>query len=74
MGIAVSFRFGLTRETHAVLLREVGRFKRAETAPPSEEDRRILQDLTGWNYDQLWGKNPVRTASRRAVGIEIATR
>jgi oligogalacturonide transporter len=74
MGIAISFRFKLTQQTHAVLLREIARFKRGETAPPSEEDRQILQDLTGWSFDQLWGKNPIRTASRRAPGIEIANR
>lgn len=74
MGIAISFRFKLTQQTHAVLLREIERFKRGETAPPSEEDRQILQDLTGWSYDQLWGKNPIRTTSRRAPGVEIANR
>lgn len=74
MGIAVSYRFRLTQQTHAILLREIGRFRRGETAPPSEEDRRILQDLTGWSYDELWGRNPVRTASRRALGVEIANR
>jgi oligogalacturonide transporter len=73
-GIAISFRFKLTQQTHTILLREIGRFKRGETAPPSEEDRRILQDLTGWPYEQLWGRNPVRTSSRPALGIEIANR
>jgi oligogalacturonide transporter len=74
MGIAISFRFKLTQRTHAVLLREIGRFKRGETAPPSEEDRQLLQDLTGWSYDQLWGKNTIRTTSRRTLGIEVANR
>jgi oligogalacturonide transporter len=74
MGIAISFRFKLTQQTHSVLLREIARFKRGETAPPSEEDRQVLQDLTGWSFDQLWGKNPIRTTSRRAPGIEIANR
>jgi oligogalacturonide transporter len=74
MGIAVSFRFKLTQQTHAVLLREIGRFKRGETAPPSEEDRQTLQDLTGWPYEQLWGRNPVRTTSRPTLGIGIANR
>jgi oligogalacturonide transporter len=74
MGAVISFRFKLTQQTHAVLLREIGRFKRGETAPPSEEDRQLLQDLTGWPYDRLWGRNPVRTASRRTIGIEVANR
>jgi len=74
VGMAISFRFKLTRQTHAVLLREIERFKRGETAPPSEEDRQTLQDLTGWSYDQLWGRNPVRTMSRRAMDIGIANR
>jgi oligogalacturonide transporter len=74
IGIAISFRFKLTQQTHVILLREIGRFKRGETPPPGEEDRRILQDLTGWNYEQLWGKNPVRTSSRHTLGVEIANR
>jgi oligogalacturonide transporter len=74
MGIGISFRFKLTQQTHAVLLREIGRFKRGETAPPSEEDKQVLQDLTGWSYDQLWGRNPIRTASPRTVAIEIPDR
>jgi oligogalacturonide transporter len=74
MGIAVSFRFKLTQQTHAVLLREIDRFKRGETAPPSEEDRQILEDLTGWSHDQLWGKNPVSTTSRRTLRVEVANR
>lgn len=74
VGIAISFRFKLTQQTHAVLLREIGRFKRGENTPPSEEDRKILQDLTGWPYEQLWGNNPVRTTSRRAMGIGVANR
>jgi oligogalacturonide transporter len=74
MGIAISFRFKLTQQTHAVLLREIARFKRGESVPPSEEDRQILQDLTGWPFEQLWGKNPVRTSSQRAPRVEIANR
>jgi oligogalacturonide transporter len=74
VGIAISFRFKLTQQTHAVLLREIGRFKRGENTPPSEEDQEILRDLTGWPYEQLWGKNPVRTTSRRAMGIGVANR
>ena len=59
MGIWISFGFKLNKTTHAILMREIERFKAGETAPPSEEDRRILEDLTGWRYDQLWGKNRV---------------
>jgi oligogalacturonide transporter len=61
MGIVISFRFNLTQQTHAVLLREIERFKRGETEPPPEKDRLILQDLTGFPFEQLWGKNPVQT-------------
>jgi oligogalacturonide transporter len=74
MGILISFRFNLTQQTHAVLLREIARFKRGETVPPSAEDRQILEDLTGWPFEQLWGKNPVRTSSARTPGVGVVNR
>jgi oligogalacturonide transporter len=59
MGIWISFGFKLNKTTHAILVREINRFKAGETTPPSDDDKRILEDLTGWPYDKLWGNNSV---------------
>jgi len=66
MGIWVSFEFKLNKATHAILVREIARFKAGDGVPPSEEDQRLLEQISGWRYDQLWGKNNVARA--RAVG------
>jgi oligogalacturonide transporter len=65
MGIWVSFGFKLNKTTHAILVREIARFKAGETTPPSDADKRVLEDLTGWSYDKLWGNNSV--ARRKPV-------
>jgi oligogalacturonide transporter len=59
-GFLVSLRFKLNRDTHAVLMDEIERFKKhPETAPPADS-RAIVEDLTGWKYEELWGKGPAR--------------
>jgi oligogalacturonide transporter len=55
-GYLVSLRFKLNRETHAVLMDEIERFKRGATTPPTAENRAVVEDLTGWKYEELWGK------------------
>lgn len=58
-GMLVSTRFRLNAGTHDVLMAEIDRFKRGETAPVSAETQAVVEDLSGWRYDQLWGNNPV---------------
>jgi len=55
-GYLVSLRFRLNSNTHAVLMEEVDRFKRNDGSQPTPESRAIVEDLTGWKYEQLWGK------------------
>jgi oligogalacturonide transporter len=55
-GYVVSLRFRLDRRTHAVLMAEVQRFKAAPETLPSLEHRLIVEDLTGWPYERLWGR------------------
>jgi oligogalacturonide transporter len=55
-GWIVSLRFRLDRDTHAVLMREIQRFKDEPNPAPDAETRRIVEDLTGWRYEDLWGK------------------
>ena len=59
IGVIVSMRFKLTPATHGVLLEEIERFRGGERAPSDPERARIVEDLSGWRYDQLWGANPV---------------
>jgi oligogalacturonide transporter len=35
---------------------EIERFKRNDGTQPAPENRAIVEDLTGWKYEQLWGK------------------
>jgi oligogalacturonide transporter len=58
-GIFVSLRFRLNSANHDVLMAEIDRLKAGDTSPPTPETREIVEDLTGWRYDQLWGNNPV---------------
>jgi oligogalacturonide transporter len=55
-GFVVSLRFKLNRETHAVLMEEIGRFKSMPDPRPTPEHRAIVEDLSGWKYEHLWGK------------------
>ena len=61
-GFFVSLRFRLNRHTHAVLMTEIQRFKLRENTAPSAADRAIVEDLSGWPYEQLWGRGAVRPA------------
>ena len=55
-GFLVSLRFKLNRDTHTVLMDEIERFKKQPGTLPTPENRAIVEDLTGWKYDELWGK------------------
>jgi len=69
MGILISLKFKLTKKTHAVLMREIARFKNGEPAPATPEDKAIVEDLTGWPYEKLWGQNPVAHRARPAKPV-----
>jgi oligogalacturonide transporter len=58
-GVIVSYRFRLDPRTHAVLMDEIDRFKNDPEAPSSPETKAIVEDLSGWPHEKLWGKNPV---------------
>jgi oligogalacturonide transporter len=59
-GFFVSTRFRLNRETHAILMEEIERFKTATGTPPTAANRAVVEDLTGWKYEQLWGRGKQR--------------
>lgn len=58
-GVIVSLRFRLTPRTHAILLDEIEHLRAGAVVPTSPEAGAIVEDLSGWRYDQLWGNNPV---------------
>ncbi len=55
-GFLVSLRFRLNSETHAVLMQEIDRFKNQPGTEPPPANRAVVEDLTGWKYEELWGK------------------
>ncbi|WP_076068867.1 MFS transporter [Sphingomonas montana] len=58
-GVLVSFRFRLDPRTHAILMEEIERLRAGDPTPPDADRRAVVEDLSGWRYDQLWGRNPV---------------
>jgi len=58
-GVLVSTRFRLTPASHAILLDEIERFRRGERTPADAHRAAVVEDLSGWRYDRLWGRNPV---------------
>jgi oligogalacturonide transporter len=60
LGLIASWRFRLNSGTHRVLMAEIEHLRADSNSPPtSEESRAVVEDLTGWRYDQLWGKNSI---------------
>lgn len=58
-GLFASWRFRLNARTHGVLMAEIERLRAGDRAPSSDETRAIVEDLTGWRHEDLWGRNPV---------------
>jgi len=58
-------RFKLSAATHHVLMSEIARFKAGETTPASA--KAVVEDLTGWRYEALCGKNSVGYRPRYAT-------
>jgi oligogalacturonide transporter len=62
-GVLVSLRFRLDPTTHAILMAEIERLRAGDPAPPEPNHKAVVEDLSGWRYDRLWGNNPVAAAS-----------
>ncbi|KQM41341.1 MFS transporter [Sphingomonas sp. Leaf10] len=58
-GILVSLRFRLDPTTHAILMEEIERLRTGDTTPPDPQHKAVVEDLSGWSHDRLWGNNPV---------------
>lgn len=58
-GVLISTRFKLNPASHVILLEEIERFRSGERTPSDPKHQAIVEDLSGWKYDRLWGNNPV---------------
>lgn len=63
-GIVAASRFRLDPQTHAVLIEEIEHLRDGAREPTSAANAAIVEDLTGWRYDALWGRNPVAGPAR----------
>jgi len=55
-GLVIALKFRLNARTHAVLMDEVERLRAGATKPATTESGQIVEDLTGWKYETLWGR------------------
>ncbi len=55
-GMVISWSFRLNARTHAVLVHEVERLRAGATEAETPESKRIVEDLTGWKWERLWGR------------------
>ena len=58
-GVIVAARFRLDPHTHAILLDEIEHFRGGARNPTDARHAKVVEDLSGWPYDSLWGNNPV---------------
>ncbi|MEC5399087.1 MFS transporter [Uliginosibacterium sp. H1] len=56
LGLYAARSFRLNAATHAVLIHEVERLRGGALEPESEESRKVVEGLTGWKYETLWGR------------------
>jgi len=58
-GFLVAQRFKLNKDTHELLMKEIDHLKSGATTPTNDHNRDVVEDLSGWPYEKLWGKNTV---------------
>lgn len=56
LGLWAAWRFRLNATTHQVLVKEVERLRHGATEAETPESRRIVEELTGWRFEELWGR------------------
>lgn len=66
LGTIASFNFKLSKESHALLLKQVAAYKKDTDYQMSPETAEIMKQLTGWNREHLWGQNDVGFEARQA--------
>jgi oligogalacturonide transporter len=64
-GFLISFRYKLTKENHTTLLNEISRLKSGGSMNHVDANtRKVVEQLSGWQYEKLWGNNPVGYKNR----------
>ena len=73
-GYLASRRFTLNIHTHAILREECDRMRLAggPVMPGSAENKRIIEEITGMDYQSLWGNNRVSRLSRSSRADAVA--
>lgn len=67
-----TYRFKLTRETHKLLLKEIARRKLGgDYRDCDEATRTVIRQLTGYEYDSVWGERAEPSASSTARVAQI---
>ncbi|CAM3675331.1 MFS transporter [Rahnella victoriana] len=67
----MTFKFKLTRETHKILIKETARLKLGGAQEDCDEvSRKVIKDLTGYEYDEVWGGRATRKTAREKLAIE----
>ncbi|MFN7110477.1 MAG: MFS transporter [Brevundimonas sp.] len=59
LGAILSWSFRLDAASHQVLMNEIERLRAGEVSPSSPQAQAVVEDLTGWPYAKLWGRNPL---------------
>jgi oligogalacturonide transporter len=60
LGIISSLNFKITAQSHNILKQEVNRLKNGGSkADVDPLTRKVVEELTGWPYEKLWGDNPI---------------
>jgi len=67
----MTFKFKLTRETHKMLIQEVARLKLGGNLKDCTPDcRKVIKDLTGYEYHEVWGGSASQKTLHRKIAIE----
>ena len=54
--LIVAVIFPMTSEEYDLVLREIARRKGEEKGEATEEEKKMLEDVTGFSYDRLWNR------------------
>ncbi|MBK0099207.1 MFS transporter [Erwinia sp. S63] len=68
----LTFKFKLTQRSHKLLIKEVARRKLGGTARGCDaETRGVIKDLTGYEYDEVWGASRQKNARDTTIESEL---
>lgn len=66
LGLFFSFRIKLNDETRVILAKEIDRLRNGGSkADVDPETKKVVEELTGWDYEKCWGNNRVINFSKK---------